>query len=380
VSNDALKGDAPAGAKVFPKKKRVTVYVPIPALDNTLTFVFLAECLAVMYMYSTQLSDMRTLFIALGVTAAVAGVVGELFKLLGSFVSRRLKKHPLEKPKALRKFTAQSWQLAIHVFFALWESYVIRTEMGGLGNNMMVNDESDPVSPMMKALYISQLAVWIYTCMVHRWFDERRKDYFVMYVHHVATIALVAGSAQIGYYRAGLVVLFTHDASDIAIDILKMANYMALEGAEGFFLSEIAFVGNLVSWTYYRLYVFPKEVIWASTLGESERFIRNIDHDAPFIDRFPGLYLMCIALLGLLLCLHIYWYLLLLRILWKIIKANNAHDAGREEYEGDSDETSSDPEASRRRYEQNQFWAAAFIGGLALVGIIVASVGPKEAA
>lgn len=141
----------------------------------------MAECLLIVKMYSSSLSDLRTLFIALGVTALVAGVVGELFKLLGSFVSRRLKKHPLEKPKALRKFTAQSWQLAVHVFFALWESYIIRNgasfrgcygagfradqswlvfaraEMGGLGNNMMVNDESDPVSPMTKAFYLSQL-------------------------------------------------------------------------------------------------------------------------------------------------------------------------------------------------------------------------------
>lgn len=168
--------------------------------------------------------------------------------------------------------------------------------------------------------------MWIYTCVVHRFFDERRKDYFVMYVHHVATIALVAGSAHIGYYRSGLVVLFVHDASDVAIDVLKMANYMALEGPGGFFLSEIAFVVNLITWTYYRLYLFPKEVIWASTFGASERFIRDIDYDAPFVDRFPGLYIMCVSLLCLLFVLHIYWYLLLLRILWKIVKANNAHD------------------------------------------------------
>lgn len=33
--------------------------------------------------------------------------------------------------------------------------------------------------------------VWIYTCFIHRFVDARRKDYFVMYAHHVVTIALV---------------------------------------------------------------------------------------------------------------------------------------------------------------------------------------------
>ena len=34
-------------------------------------------------------------------------------------------------------------------------------------------------------------AVWMYTCLKHRFVDERRKDYFVMYLHHIVTIALV---------------------------------------------------------------------------------------------------------------------------------------------------------------------------------------------
>lgn len=38
---------------------------------------------------------------------------------------------------------------------------------------------------------MAQLAVWIYTCFMHRFVEERRKDYFVMYLHHVVTITLV---------------------------------------------------------------------------------------------------------------------------------------------------------------------------------------------
>ena len=58
------------------------------------------------------------------------------------------------------------------------------------------------------------------------------------------------------------VTLFIHDLSDIAVDLLKMSNYMQLEGAKHFFLVEATFVINLISWAYLRLWLFPRYVIW----------------------------------------------------------------------------------------------------------------------
>ena len=43
----------------------------------------------------------------------------------------------------------------------------------------------------LQLLYVGALAVWVYTCFMHRFVDERKRDYFEMFVHHVATIALV---------------------------------------------------------------------------------------------------------------------------------------------------------------------------------------------
>ena len=33
-------------------------------------------------------------------------------------------------------------------------------------------------------------AIWIYTCFIHRFSMERIKDYFMMFLHHLLTIAL----------------------------------------------------------------------------------------------------------------------------------------------------------------------------------------------
>jgi len=109
-------------------------------------------------------------------------------------------------------------------------------------------------------------ATWMYTCVIHRFFDEQRKDYFVMYIHHIATIALVSWSFSAGYLRIGLLVLYVHDVSDVFIDTLKMANYLKLDGARGWFGSEIAYVASLIAWAYWRLYQYPFRVLRGSFL------------------------------------------------------------------------------------------------------------------
>ena len=44
------------------------------------------------------------------------------------------------------------------------------------------------------------------------------------------------------------------------VDLLKMLNYLKLGDSQGFFLTELAFVANLVSWIYFRLYLYPVKV------------------------------------------------------------------------------------------------------------------------
>lgn len=107
-------------------------------------------------------------------------------------------------------------------------------------------------------------AIWIYTCFIHRFIDERRSDYFVMYSHHIFTICLVGVSEAFNHHRIGLLVLFVHDASDITVDLLKMINYLKLEGPRGWFASEIIFVVNLGIWIFFRLVKYPILCLWPS--------------------------------------------------------------------------------------------------------------------
>lgn len=201
-------------------------------------------------------------------------------------------------------------------------------------------------------------AIWTYTCIAHRFFDERRRDYFILYGHHLVTIALVLASWYGGSMRIGLLVLYVHDISDIFVDALKMVNLTKLEGKRGFFLSEIAYVSCIVAWLYYRMWQYPFRVMkgagpdalsvlgppapyspdgtfWGmlthNSLGDWASYISRVHNEIGIAFYVPGH-----VLLFTLLCLHFYWFYLLAMVGYRIL-TESAREASRQEYEGDSE-------------------------------------------
>ena len=72
-----------------------------------------------------------------------------------------------------------------------------------------------------------------------------------------------------GYASQGVVIMFLHDSSDVVIDLLKLCNYLNLEGLSGCFAVEVCFITNFVTWAYARLYVFPVHVIYLAVMTAS---------------------------------------------------------------------------------------------------------------
>lgn len=193
--------------------------------------------------------------------------------------------------------------------------------------------------PLLIHLYIAQLAVWTYTAVVCVWVDERRKDYQVMLAHHVVTIGLVSGSLSAGLLRIGLLVLYVNDTSDVFVDLLKMTNYLKLEGRRGWFGSEIAFINMMLAWLYWRLYEFPTYVLKSSIIAGRRRWdlIADRQHWTDYFDQPFPLYWQMNSLLLVLLGLYFWWFYLMARILVKMA-TGSVRQASREEYEGDSED------------------------------------------
>jgi len=189
-------------------------------------------------------------FAALAVTCLALFPLIGLVKLIAghacALLSRTALAHlgdPVAKVKTRNKLRDQSWQLTIHSAMTALEAYILFVDGGG---EHWLDDYRSLWTPhphqqvnskrSVHLLYLLQMAIWIVTCASHRFLEERHKDYVMMYVHHLVTIALFALSYGFNFVRIGTAVIFLHDSSDIVIDLLKMANYLKLEGRRGGFL------------------------------------------------------------------------------------------------------------------------------------------------
>ena len=103
-------------------------------------------------------------------------------------------------------------------------------------------------------------SIWFVTAFCHRYVEEIHRDYYILWAHHLATIALIAGSFSFNYLRIGLLVLAIHDPSDINVDLVKIFNLLKLQGPHAYYAVEIVYTCVLITWFSIRLYLFPFKV------------------------------------------------------------------------------------------------------------------------
>lgn len=139
-----------------------------------------------------------------------------------------------------------------------------------------------------------------------------------MLIHHALTIGLVALSYTTGQHRIGILVLMCHDHSDIFLEAAKLWKYVKLEP-----LSNLTFVGLMVSWIYSRLYLYPVYVV-----------------SSCFLERWGSGYAMpwdsvLIFWLASLELLHVNWFYLILRVAERAVL--HEIDDVREDVDSDGD-------------------------------------------
>ena len=120
--------------------------------------------------------------------------------------------------------------------------------------------------------------------------DVKRKDFWMMCIHHLATIFLMAFSWTCNLFKVGTLVLIIHDIADIFLESAKLCKY---GGAKK--VSEILFGSFALSWFITRLGIFPTWIIYSVTV------------EAPQVVQYFPAYFIFNGLLSLLLLLNIMW-------------------------------------------------------------------------
>lgn len=243
----------------------------------------------------------------------------------------------MRKLKTRIKLGDQAWQLCMHATLGALELRALGIRWYSLSDwqqpvEYVWEHPYNPIDDSTRYAYQLHVVVWTFSGISHCMFEERRKDYKQMLLHHCVTLALVVGSYYAQTTRIGLLIMAIHDVSDIPLDVLKCANYLKLEGANSLFLVETSFVTTLVTWAVLRLYVFPAHVVW--TLGWQGSAL----HVLPARPERYESYIVLNLLLSILACLHVWWYALMCRILIRLLRSETPNDAGGKEYEGDEDD------------------------------------------
>ncbi|OWR55056.1 ceramide synthase 6 like protein [Danaus plexippus plexippus] len=186
-----------------------------------------------------------------------------------------------DKPSTLVKFCENMWRCTFYLYnfsygmFILWDKEWLWDI-----DQCYIGYPHQGLTPDIWWYYMISAAFY-WSLTISQFWDVRRKDFWQMFVHHIATILLLSFSW--------------------AVKAAKYAGYQKL--------CDSLFLGLIVTWISTRVGIFPFYIIWSTSIR------------APMLlPMFPAYYIFN-SLLCLLLILHIVWTCLILQIAYITIKA-----------------------------------------------------------
>ncbi|XP_017750200.1 PREDICTED: ceramide synthase 5, partial [Rhinopithecus bieti] len=226
-----------------------------------------------------------------------------------------------DKPPTLTKFCESMWRFTFYLCIFcygirfLWSSpwfWDIR--------QCWHNYPFQPLSSGLYYYYIMELAFY-WSLMFSQFTDIKRKDFLIMFVHHLVTIGLISFSYINNMVRAGTLIMCLHDVSDFLLEAAKLANYAKYQR-----LCDTLFVIFSAVFMVTRLGIYPFWIL-NTTLFESWEII--------------GPYASWWLLNGLLLTLqvlHVIWSYLIARIALKALIRGKVSKDDRSDVESSSEE------------------------------------------
>ncbi|XP_048340252.1 ceramide synthase 6 isoform X2 [Sphaerodactylus townsendi] len=176
-----------------------------------------------------------------------------------------------------------------------------------------------PLTPELHYYYIIQLSFY-WSLMFSQFIDIKRKDFAIMFTHHIVTVTLLTFSYTVNFTRVGALTLCLHDSVDIVLEAAKLTNYCKCQR-----LCDILFLMFAIIFIITRLGIYPLWIL-NTTLFELPAVIGT----------FPSWSIFIILLL-VLQVLHYFWTYLIVKAAYKAFSKGKARD-DRSDVESSSDE------------------------------------------
>ncbi|KAM6474407.1 ceramide synthase 5 isoform 1-T1 [Liasis olivaceus] len=226
-----------------------------------------------------------------------------------------------DKPSTLTKFCESMWRLIFHLgIFIYGLRFLWSSPWFWDTRQCWHNYPYQPITSGIYYYYIIELAYYS-SLMFSQFIDIKRKDFLIMFVHHVVAIVLITFSYINHMVRVGTLVFCIHDSSDALLEIAKLSNYAKYQR-----LCDTAFILFGVMFIITRLGIYP---IWIlnTTLFESWEIVGPY----PSWWLFNGLLLVVQVL-------HIIWSCFIIRIAYKAVARGKVLKDERSDVESSSED------------------------------------------
>ncbi|XP_013411633.1 ceramide synthase 1 [Lingula anatina] len=233
-----------------------------------------------------------------------------------------------------KKFPESAWKALFYSCTWLYSCYVLLWcgEFDYFQRPLAIWQDWAPgmeVPTLVYIMYMVQLSFYLHSVYGTLFMDHKRKDTLVMLFHHFLTMSLIGFSYACRYHKIGTLVLFTHDITDIALEITKCNVYMKNRGGKYYalheYISQAGFTCFAVGWALFRLYWYPLKCLYSAGYAS---VMYNPSMKLPFHFFFN-------SMLWILMVLNIYWFMFIVNFLYKVAtgQMNEVDDVREEEVE-----------------------------------------------
>ncbi|XP_028644125.1 ceramide synthase 5 isoform X2 [Grammomys surdaster] len=205
-----------------------------------------------------------------------------------------------DKPPTLTKFCESMWRFTFYLcIFCYGIRFLWSMPWFWDTRQCWYNYPYQPLSRELYYYYLTQLAFY-WSLMFSQFIDVKRKDFLVMFIHHLVAVVLTTFSYINNMVRVGALIFCLHDSSDSLLEAAKLANYARHER-----LCNALFVIFAAAFMVTRLGIFPLWIL-NTTFFESWEIL------GPYTSwwLFNGILLI-------LQTLHVIWSYLIVRIAFK---------------------------------------------------------------
>ncbi|KAM0722631.1 hypothetical protein Q7P37_002072 [Cladosporium fusiforme] len=265
----------------------------------------------------------------------------------------------IKQKKAKVRFAEQAYLLLYYTVYWTWGLVVFiqdtpessATTFFGQANDLLISLWRDyprlVLGTSLKLYYLSQTAFWVQQIFVIN-IEERRKDHWQMFAHHIVTVSLLFFSYGYRQMRAGNAVLVLMDSVDLIFPLAKILRYTGYQTA-----CDIAFGVFVVLWLVARHFGYLS-ICWSiyahvstvtmpygtySTL-DSTRMSENggngvldnllqplLNPDASTVAFNAEIRSIFLGLLGGLQVITIAWFVMICRVVAKVLQGHPADDS-----------------------------------------------------